>query len=155
MLEVTPDTSVELLIEQLDPFRDYGERSYEEVVEGVRNGTIRIWPGHTLPQLALQGQQGIIKGSGRPVAKPPGETLPQWGRARFNRLAAEDFDEAYAALMQAVRRGDVRAMELFFTKFLGRDDFVKGDDRGSILEKLLELAARPVERVIEVGDGND
>lgn len=56
--------NINKLIDQLDENRDYGSRTYEQVVEDVENGVLVIQPGYDHPVLSdLKG--GVVKGSGR------------------------------------------------------------------------------------------
>ncbi len=57
------------LIQALDPARDYGERSYEQVVEGVRTGVLKLEAGLTVPVLKDAQTNLVVKGTGRPPGK--------------------------------------------------------------------------------------
>jgi hypothetical protein len=130
----------EELIGSLDPRRDYGDRTYEEVVAHVRAGQLRLEPGRsTLPVIRDPATNRPVKGTGQPPV-PDDAEFPRWGRRRFNERAAADFDAVYEALVQAATRGDVRAQKLFVETFLGRprEAVVPADDR--TLELLLALA---------------
>ena len=104
------------LIEQLDPDRDYGERSYNEVVEGVQRGELRLLPGRNLPVLRDAATNHAVKGTGQPL---DGD-VERWSRRHFNERAAEDFDDVYDAMVRSAKQGDVRAQKLFMEMFLGR-----------------------------------
>jgi hypothetical protein len=132
----------EELIGSLDPRRDYGERSYDEVVAEVRAGRLRLEAGRSsLPVIRDPATNRPVKGPGQPRL-PDDQELARGGRRRFNERAAADFDAVYDALLEAAKRGDVRAQKLFVETFLGRprEALVANDDR--TVELLLALARR-------------
>jgi hypothetical protein len=139
------------LVRSLDPRRDYGERSYDEIVADVRAGRLRLEPGRsTLPVIRDPATNRPVKGTGQPPV-PDGTEFPRRGRGRFNERAAADFDAVYDALVHAATRGDVRAQKLFVETFLGRprEAAVGAEDR--TIELLLAFArqTRPSEVVID------
>tara|TARA_R100000315_G_scaffold58730_1_gene34048 strand:+ start:3844 stop:4302 length:459 start_codon:yes stop_codon:yes gene_type:complete len=109
--------TVEELITELDPNRDYGERSYTDVVDGVRNGYIAISPGMPTPILRDIGRGVTIKGTGRPVVTHEHRSS---NLARFEERGEVEFDSAFEAFMQNVMNGDVKAQMYFFDRMLGK-----------------------------------
>jgi len=144
------------LIEKLDPQRDYGERTYSEVVAGIRAGNIQIADGpDTLPVLRMQrvGDQfpSLIKGSGRNyVNKEPHKSTLAHTRQRFMEKAHEDFDDVYGALLVAAKEGDVRAQKIFMEMYIGRPKEVTDTVNESMMNRLFDMALRPREEVIEI-----
>jgi hypothetical protein len=128
---VTPysDLQLELLIDFMDPFRNYGTRSYDEVVDEVRAGRFLLKPAmegsSTNQPIIMDAVSGKrIKGSGGGLTFGNGQT--HWGRkdeivkAKFAERFMEDFDEAYAALFHSVVvKEDPRAMKIYFEMGLG------------------------------------
>jgi hypothetical protein len=95
------------LVRSLDPRRDYGERSYDEIVAEVRTGRLPLEPGRSsLPVIRDPATNRPVKGTGQPRV-PDDQELARWGRRRFNERAAADFDAVYEALLEAAKRGDV------------------------------------------------
>jgi hypothetical protein len=106
----------ELIIE-LDPNRDYGERSYTDVVKDIRSGYISISPGVPTPILRDVGRGVTIKGTGRPLATNSNRNS---FIAKFEERAEVEFDSAFEAFMQNVMNGDVKAQMYFFDRMLGK-----------------------------------
>jgi hypothetical protein len=137
------------LIALLDPNRSYGDRNHDEVVDGVRNGKLRLEEGRRLPVIKDASTNLVVKGTGQPPI-PEGLEPQAWGRREFSRRAAEDFDEAYSSLMETVRAGDPRAMKLFFETFLGRPREARDNEDPEALMRLLEAVSQPRVREIPV-----
>lgn len=129
------------LIEQLDPKADYGERTYEQVRDGVINGDITILPGIARPVLKDPTNGLTIKGTGKPI---PGAEANKRQRlqARLLDAADEDFDEVYRALMDAIRDGDVRAMKLWMESVIGRAPEMKPVTENSLMEKMFDFITK-------------
>ena len=100
----------EALIAKLDPQRGYGDRTYDEVVEEVQAGKLRLEEGARLPVIKDASTGVTIRGTGQPVR----ESEPrQWSRRQFELRAAEDFDAVYDAVIASAISGDARAQKLF------------------------------------------
>jgi len=106
-----------VLIDLLDEKRDYGSRSYGEVVGGVRSGAISIYPGHPVPLLRLGGM--AIKGSGSPPQMIESSSKKPWA-GKFEERAASDFDAIYESLVQTALSGEVKAQMYFLDRLLGK-----------------------------------
>lgn len=141
------DVVVSSLIDKLDPHRDYGERTYEEVLSGIRSGAIIIREGNNLPQLVDAATGRAIKGTGVPVNN--GENPQRVAMARFRRMAQDDLDEAYAELRAGMKAGDPRCMKIYWELLIGRPGEAKGENSTSIMEKLLEAALENRTAVVE------
>jgi len=118
--ELVPSTT-EGLIELLDPNRDYGERSYEQVCEQVRKGELTIKPPvyNNMPVLRDPSANGrLVRGSGRSHVSEVERDIQTKGR--FLARAQEDFDAVYESLVDSATRGDVRAQKVFMEMFVGR-----------------------------------
>jgi hypothetical protein len=85
---------IEDLIQLLDPHRDYGDRSYKEVVESVRNG----------PPLGVMKQ-----GTGKKA----------WVTI-FEERGASDIDAVYDSLINSAMTGDTKAQIYFFDRMFGK-----------------------------------
>tara|TARA_B100001123_G_scaffold403419_1_gene491900 strand:- start:117 stop:578 length:462 start_codon:yes stop_codon:yes gene_type:complete len=144
------------LIELLDPNRDYGERTYDEVVGGIRAGKIRILPpsGSKHPILrntdVPSGIHPIIKGSGRVTTVEANTKNPPATKARFMARAVDDFDSVYESMIESATQGDVRAQKLFMEMFVGRPKEATETLQKNMMDKLFEAALAPKEQVIEV-----
>jgi hypothetical protein len=138
---------VEELVSQLSQDRDYGPRTYEEVVEGVREGSINATPGHPVPLLRVNNRS--IKGSGAPLALIEASKNTNHKRpwmAEFEERGTTDFDAIYEALVESALGGDVKAQMYFLDRMLGkpRDSRpTSGTDWTSI------IGALAVERMVE------
>tara|TARA_R110002020_G_scaffold90405_4_gene220110 strand:- start:803 stop:1300 length:498 start_codon:yes stop_codon:yes gene_type:complete len=143
---------LEELIDKLDPNVDYGERSYEQVCDQIRNGTLTIKPivydRPIIRDPALNGR--LVRGSGRlhsaTLSAEKIETI-----SRFLTRAAEDFDSVYEALTEAaVTKGDVRAQKVFMEMFIGRPKESTVTVNSKVMDRLLDAAEKEKETVIEV-----
>ena len=144
------------LVSLLDPDRDYGDKTFEEVKEGIARGLIVIEPGHSLPVLRDPTTNRAIKGTGR----PPGSAAQEWSRTFVREFVAGDdsgtHEPRIAVLMQSafdavVTRGDMKALELLLKYGIG-DHREMGSDAGSrAVDALMQLAQNArTERVIQV-----
>ena len=136
------------LIALLDPSREYGERGYAGILEGVEDGSVLIEPGHSLPVLRDRATNRSIKGTGAPVGADLGG-LQQTALAKFRDLAINDVPEYYECVMQGVREGDPR-----WAKIYGDITFGKiGEFRGAglmtaaFMALLEKIHAEPEERL--------
>ena len=109
--------NIEALIAELDPDRDYGERTYNDIVTDVRAGYISISPGHPSPILRDVGRGVTLKGTGRPLTTG---TTRKTFISKFEERAEVEFDAAFEAFMQKVMHGDVKAQMYFFDRVLGK-----------------------------------
>lgn len=132
--------SKEELIAALDPLRNYGPRTYEEVVAQVRAGEIEIRVGKRVPVLLSAKTHMHVHGSG--IALDQGSRVlsaasREYIRTRFN----EDVEAWYEALYIAgVKNMDVKAMKLAFE--FGAERPVEGKDQGgaaSVMMRMLEM----------------
>ncbi len=114
---VTEEVPKAELIATLDPEREYGDLSYDEVVAAIQEGEIKIRPGIRLP--VLRDDRGrAIKGTGHDPLT--GEDPHEWTVKRFRARFVEDFDRIYAAAVKAAEGGEPRAMKLLMDHGLGR-----------------------------------
>lgn len=139
---------VEELIAQLSPDRDYGDRTFDEVVAGVRGGAILIRPGQRLPQLVDAQTGKTIKGTG----VPPGAGVGPQHRALhlFRELAIDDVPWAYQNLVKGMERGDPRYDKLYWEYMVGRAGEAKEQGMTDVLKMLIERLDRPEKRVIDL-----
>ena len=122
------DTQIEFLITCIDPYRNYGERTYDEVIEQVRRGVLTMYPppatNKTLqPVIRDATTNMVVKGSGAPSSGSAGHSFTrknEINKERFAERFTEDFDEAYAALFtMVVVKLDPRAAKIYFEMGLG------------------------------------
>tara|TARA_R100000808_G_scaffold13830_1_gene33187 strand:+ start:2922 stop:3416 length:495 start_codon:yes stop_codon:yes gene_type:complete len=114
------DKETEDLIALLDPNRDYGDRSYEEIVAGCRDGSIHIGPGTPTPILRHVGRGVSVKGTGAPLAvKNQGREKKAWVTI-FEDRGANDVDAVYDALIASAVGGDVKAQQYYFDRMFGK-----------------------------------
>lgn len=120
---------MEALLDQLDPDRDYGDRSLDDVKREVRAGALLIKPSGTRHPLLSDASTGKrVTGSGG----PPGGHIDarEWGRDWFFEFAVEELPGVAAAMVAAAKGFDItgrplkngpdpRAQKLFIETFLG------------------------------------
>ena len=136
------------LIDQLDPHRDYGDRSFEEVVAGVQQCRLRLEPGQGRLPVIRDLSTGLPANGGGQPPLPDGTDLTRWGRKRFNERAVDDFDAVYDSLIEACTdKHDPRAFKLFLETFLGRPQEGLRDDGGAIKALIGLLTDRSTRRV--------
>ncbi len=112
--------TTEELVELLDPERDYGERSYEQVVTEVESGALVVIPnGGRHPVIRQKDGGFVIKGSGR-VNSTGIEHGMRETKRQFMERAAGDFDAVYESMITSATKGDVRAQKLFMELYVGR-----------------------------------
>jgi hypothetical protein len=144
------DSELQALIDQLDPKADYGESTYEAVRNGVLNGDVVIGPGHGRPTLRDKNTGLTIKGTGKPISGNEASKRQKL-QQRLLDSGEQDFPTVYAALMDAVNDGDVRAIKLWMEMVIGRADIMKATSDTSVMEKLVDaLVASKQSTVREV-----
>lgn len=140
MTSLQPATSLDTLIASLDPTRDYGERSYEDVVEQARSGLLVLEPGQGgIPVIRDGVTYKAVRGTAKAIVHniaPNEQARRQW-RQRF----LDDEPELYAAAKNAVlNKGDMKALELLLKYGVG-DHREGGSDAGTkAVEMLFEMA---------------
>lgn len=152
MVRVTTDVvmSVEDLVRLLDPERDYGERSYSQVVNQVRGGDLLIEPGQRLPVLKDARTGHTVKGTGR--GHQNGVSPQQAIVAEFRKHAADDFDFAYQSLVRGMKAGDPRYDKIWWEYAAGKvAEFRGGDDTAKAIQVVLDYVRdRPDTRTVEI-----
>jgi hypothetical protein len=138
---------MEELLDQLNPDRDYGSRTYGEVVTGIRDGNINVAPGHPVPMLRVSGIS--IKGTGAPLAlveagKETNHKRP-W-MAEFEERGTTDFDAVYEALVKSALGGDSKAQMYFLDRMLGKP---RDSSPASGADWTAIIGALAVERMVE------
>ena len=108
---------IDEMVALLDPDRDYGERTFDDVVKGVRDGSISASPGHPVPMLRVGAMS--VKGSGAPVALVNAPKQRPW-LAQFEERASTDFDAVYESLLASALDGEVKAQMYFLDRLLGK-----------------------------------
>ena len=103
------------LISKLLPDRNYGERSYDEVVQDVKDGILTIHEGETIPILRDATTGLTVRGTGVPERK---NTKQSW-HERFVERAISDFPDVYDSLVRSAHNGDSRALIYFFDRLMG------------------------------------
>jgi hypothetical protein len=138
------EKELEEMVSLLDPSRDYGTYRYDEIVEGIHDGTIRAFPGHPVPILRKNGIS--IKGSGAPLALVASSNKRPWVK-EFEDRGSADFATIYEALLQSALGGDVKAQMYFMDRMLGKPRETRessSTDWSSI------IGALAVERLVDV-----
>lgn len=154
---VVPQPPMEELIGRLSETADYGERSYEEVVEGIRSGAIRAYhnpslTGRTQPLLTDVATGKRIKGTGVAFAGVRGDPNNVRGAMRkvqenhewFLERSMGDREAIYKALVLACVgdpdrgiRSDPRAMKIYFDYFIGAPERYIGGASTDAIQVLL------------------
>lgn len=116
---------LERLISLLDPHRDYGERSYEQVVAEVRGGSLvlkeRPDGADLQPFITDRSTRLRVKGTGIMRSTRGFTKEAHYAKALWMERASEDFSRVYGSLMEAITvKQDPRAMKIFFDHFLGQ-----------------------------------
>lgn len=119
-------TSQADLIALLDPTRNYGERTFEQVLAGIHDGSILIEPGQRLPMLFTAENHRSIKGTGQ--APQDGVSNTQRALQRFRSLGLDDVDDAYAELRAGMKAGDPRFHKIYWENLLGKMGETKGGE---------------------------
>ena len=137
------------LINLLDPGRDYGERTYEAVVAGVKDGSVLIHPGQRLPVLRDARTGRPVKGTGQP---PQDEvTAQQRFLSRMRTLALDDVDDLYAEMRAfAKSTGDPRHYKNILDLFGKVGEVRGGDEIGKALQMLIERMETPEKRSVVI-----
>jgi hypothetical protein len=90
------------LIEQLDPKRDYGSYSHEELVAKINEGEVHLSSGHYRP--VIRDKHGVvIRGSDSPLRS--GVKFSEW----FSALGDHYFEDVMQGLVNAAIDGDTKA----------------------------------------------
>ncbi len=136
------------LVDLLDPERDYGDRTYLDVLSGIDRGTILIRPGARLPML-VSSTGGTIRGTGQPPRT--GVTAQQHVVARMRELALDDIDEAYRSLRDGMRRGDPRYDKIWWEYAAGKSSEFKGSDAmAEAFKHLVDMLDKPEAKSIVI-----
>lgn len=147
-------TPVEEFIQLLPLDRDYGERSYDDVVRQLRSGELRATPGHRVPQLFDAKTNMKVKGTGTPIME--GASPHQRIASEFRSLAVDDLEMVYGKIVEGIKKGnDPRWAKLFLEFTIGRVEAARGaGGDAEVISKLLDMIdSRPQYRTIEYIDG--
>ena len=134
------------LISELDPDRDYGDRSYEEVVDDVKSSRLAIEPGQRLPVLRDATTRRPVKGTGQPLQN---ESPHEFSRKRVREWMADNLED----FLEAMRKGAIEdrdprwaklALEYGISKPIEVREFDKSPLLGLLMEKLSEPYAAHV-----------
>ena len=139
------------LIEKLDPHRDYGERTYTDIVREVESGSVRISDNGPRMPILRDSSSGLpVKGSGAIFVPEKTNQSRSNARTQFMLEAEKDFQDVYQAMITSAKKGEVRAQKLFMELYVGRPKEVSEGANEKMMDKLLDLALKPKEEVIEV-----
>lgn len=149
--EVEKRPSQDELIARLDPERDYGERTFEQVINQVGDGRLFLEPGANLPVIKDTASGRMVRGSGR---VPGGTQGPrQHAMAEFYRLALDDLPEAYRYLWKGIQTGDYHFLDIYFKNVMPKQPEVRGgDEMGKAFQMMIERMAQPEQRTVEIID---
>ena len=131
-------------IPSLDPSRDYGERTYEQVVDGVRAGTLVLLEGRAeLPRIVDAETMRAVKGSAQPPL-PGGKSPRDWGIARFQEWASEHHDQALEFLLKGMdpdkNKNAHHYLKLYFEHYHGKPGESRSQVMDAVVSRLLEAA---------------
>lgn len=110
------------LLDSLDPDKDYGESTVEEVRHNVVSGNFSLAPGLNGRPIITNVRTGRrVKGTAAPP-KREGESDRAWFQRRFNERFAEDFDAVYDAQYENAtgKKRDSRDIDNMMTRGGGR-----------------------------------
>lgn len=142
---------IEELIEQLDPTRDYGDRSYKEIVDSVRAGNINIRPGNPTPILRDVGRGITIKGTGAPLVISRTGNKRAW-LTIFEERGASDIDAVYDSLIASAVGGDTKAQIYYFDRMFGKPRESRDNSNADVLASFFASFAGT--RMAQVEDQN-
>lgn len=126
------------LVALLDPNRDYGERTFEQVKDEIARGVLVIEPGHTLPVIREAATHRSIKGTGR----PPGIGDVKVSRAYIERKFGANKKAIWNAIYKgAVEQGDPRWGKLLLEYGLGKPVENASNFNEGVMALLQQLAA--------------
>ena len=120
-LQIRPESVA--LVEYLDPHRDYGELTYQDICDGIMNGTIYAKPGGSdgvgQPVLRNASTGYSMAGSGK---------VPNSGVAKVDEEAKEifknrinlDINMLYDLIVANAKRGNVKAQMWLAEKATGK-----------------------------------
>lgn len=139
------------LVALLDPNRDYGERTFEQVKEEIARGALVILPGERLPVLKDAETGRTVKGTG--VVSLSGQSAQQVALGEFRRRALEDMPDAYHWLIEGMKStpgkpgGDPRFHKIYWETLIGK----MGENRGGeqiaeAFKAVVEAMSQPQER---------
>lgn len=133
---MTEEVSLGLLPE-LDPQRNYGKRTYEEVVQEVGEGRLRLFAGATLPVIVQTDNGQSVTGTGQPLqGEQPAEHRT---RESFQIRSETDLPVVYDAILHAiVEKHDPRAMKIWMEYAIGKPPESR-QDRSESLTRLMEM----------------
>lgn len=133
------------LIKQLDPERNYGDRTYEQVVREVEAGSLILKPGHSLPVIIDSRTKKTVSGTGRPPGKPAAVFSRGYIERQFARNAQRIWEAAFEG---AVKNGDPRWGKLLFEYGIGKPKMDSGSaSSAQDFLKILAAAAESSRRV--------
>lgn len=141
-------SEVAILVGKLDPSRNYGDRSFDDVVKGIYSGEILIAEGNNLPMLTDASTNLRIKGTGRPILGA--NDAQHFAVTEFRKHALDDFEWAYENLKKGMDKGDPRYDKIFWEILGGKQGELRGG--GMIAEAfkaVIEAMNTPEERRIE------
>lgn len=120
MGDATVSNPQDELLSELDPERDYGNRSVEEVKKEVTEGKLEIAKGVAHPVIRDAQTGHLVKGSGRlPTTTTVVESRSSWDRA-FREAGSMYFDVVFDQLIQLCMVGNFKAIEFFMNRMGGK-----------------------------------
>lgn len=148
-------TSLDDLIAQLNPDRDYG-RPFEDVLRDVRDGALVLSPGAGRQPLIQEAGSGVfVKGTGR----RPGSQEYKYNSQQVAQLLSAHLPEVLPAFIEdLMEKRDPRMFKIFFERVAGNaGQPFGGMEAGEVVEMMKVLAGmsdsvpiRP--EPIDVGD---
>lgn len=128
----------EELIDQLDPARDYGERTLAEVKDAVRRGELILRPGMNLPVIVDAHTGKAVAGTGR----PEGVSTRVINRSFVEKMLEERSEEFWEAAFRFAIAGDAKWGKIIVDSGIGQAVQDKGGGSGAAdFLKILRLAA--------------
>ena len=132
------------LIDRLDPARNYGPRTYEQVKSEVSRGLLVLEPGHSVPVIRDAASHKSVKGTGR----PPGSSDTKVSRAYIERRFGNNKKAIWDAIFKgAVEEGDPRWGKLLLEYGLGKPMENSSNFNEGVLVLLQKLTAGQASRV--------
>ncbi len=166
------------LIADLDPARDYGDRSYEEVVDAIHGGHLRIEASNGEHPILKDASTGrVVKGTGSSgIAVIPQKDLVEMakerrhseGRAWFEGRLLGDYDRpagplndrdmVYDRAMTIISngsKGSDKLIEFFLTQHIGKPRETSSNTGATLMEMILTKLGEGMEAKVQIIEGVD
>ena len=127
------------LVSRLDPARDYGDRTYEQVVQDVHAGNLVLSPGAGQQPLIQEVGSGIfVKGTGRRA----GSQEFKYNQQEVSKLLSGYLPEVLPAFVEdLMEKRDPRMFKIYFERLMGNaGQAFNGASADEVLEMMAKIS---------------